>query len=238
MSLALPPTIQAALEQLIAALSSAFGPELKAIVAYGSSARGDYRPNESDVDLLVILGDDALPTLEAVGGALKLARFSARIGVILMLERETTQAADVFPLMYGDIAEEGVALLGENPFLGLQPSQAHIRLRVEQELRDARIRLRRIMAESQGETALLQATVERKLKQLRSPFRAALKLFAVPAPKGLPAVVEALASRYDISAKSVLDFAGEPRQAVVGLCSLIDRMLDEVDALGEPVESV
>ena len=238
MSLALPPTIQAAVEQLITALTSAFGPELKAIVAYGSSARGEYRPGESDVDLLVILGDDALPSLEAVGGALKLARFSARIGVILMLERETAQAADVFPLMYGDIAEEGVALLGENPFIGLQLSQAHIRLRVEQELRDARIRLRRIMAESQGESALLQATVERKLKQLRSPFRAALKLFSVPPPKALPAVIEVLATRYDLSAKSVLDFASEPRQAIVALCALIDRISVEVDAVGEPVESV
>jgi predicted nucleotidyltransferase len=238
MQLAIPADIQAALDQLITALQAAFGPELKAIVAYGSAARGDYRANESDVDLLVILGEDAQTSLEAVGGALKLARYSARIGVILMLERETAQAADVFPLMYGDIAEEGVALLGENPFHGLKPSEAHIRLRVEQELRDARIRLRRIIAESQAESAPLRATVERKLKQLRSPFRAALRLLAVPAPVAVPAVIEALAGRYGVAASSVLAYESEPRPAIMGLCALIDRLLGEVDALEVPSVSV
>ena len=60
----------------------------------------------------------------------------------------------------------------------------------------------------------------------------------MPPPKALPAVIEVLATRYDLSAKSVLDFASEPRQAIVALCALIDRISVEVDAVGEPVESV
>lgn len=230
MTVSLPHPIQASLDELLAALERVFGDELKAVVLHGSAARGDYLPEESDVDLVVVLREASLEALEQAGAALQFARYAARIEAILMLEAEAAGAADVFPLMYQDIKEEGVALRGDNPFVALSPKREHVRLRVEQELREAQMRLRRSIAEARGDEVLLRKLVTRKARQLRSPLRAALRLLGAEAPVDLAALHGAVAARHSLPTAGLPE-AADPRAAAGALNRLLTELLHEVDGL-------
>ena len=51
----LPPRHKAALDRMVSTLSDALGENLHSCVFYGSAVRGDFRPNESDLNVLVVL---------------------------------------------------------------------------------------------------------------------------------------------------------------------------------------
>lgn len=59
-----PAQVVAALGELKAALSGLYGARLRGVYLYGSYARGDYRPDDSDVDVLVVLAGEVQPSEE------------------------------------------------------------------------------------------------------------------------------------------------------------------------------
>ncbi len=87
-------------------------------------------------------------------------------------------ASDVFPLLYDDVRQRHVVLSGSDPFVDLKIKDTHRRLRIEQELREARIRMRRAVVDALGSEADIAGAVARKVKQIRGP------LARPPAPQG------------------------------------------------------
>jgi predicted nucleotidyltransferase len=227
MPVTLPDSTRAALDELTSSLRQIFKDDLVSVIVHGSAARGEFVPDESDVDLVIVIRNDTLETLEAAGKALLLARFSSRIEGILMSESEVSGASDVFPLMYRDIAEEGVAIVGKNVFASFEPKREHVRLRIEQELREARMRLRRSVAEGRGDEALLHRVLEAKKKQLRSPLRATLTLLGEAAPRKLQEILDRIAERYRVARAETI------RDEYTRMVLLIDRTLSEIDTLSE-----
>lgn len=57
----LPPEVAAALGELKAALAAIYGERLRGVYLYGSYARGDFDPESSDIDVLVVLAGDVRP---------------------------------------------------------------------------------------------------------------------------------------------------------------------------------
>ncbi len=57
----LPPKVAAALGELKAALADIYGERLRGVYLYGSYARGDFDPESSDIDVLVVLAGDVRP---------------------------------------------------------------------------------------------------------------------------------------------------------------------------------
>lgn len=227
----LPSKTKSKLEELRDALVSALGDDLQALVLYGSSVRGGFQEGRSDVDLLVVVRRDDRPILEKIGGALLLARTSARIESMLLRGDELQRAADVFPLLYDDVRSRHALLHGEDPFPGLEISDVHRRLRIEQELRDARIRLRLVLSEAPLLPRLLNGAVARKVKQLRSPLHALLRLHGRTVDDGLEAVMKDACSLYEVDAKVLLRFDEDPEAAYDALTRLLDAAIADVDAL-------
>ena len=227
----LPSNTKTKLEELRDALVGALGEELQALVVYGSAVRGGFVEGRSDVDLLVVLRHDDRALLEKIGGALLLARTSARIESMLLRGDELQRAADVFPLLYDDVRSRHVLLHGEDPFAGLEISDVHRRLRIEQELRDARIRLRLVLSEAPLLPRLLNGAVARKVKQLRSPLHALLRLRGRTVEDSVEAVIQEASSIYEIDGKAVLRFDEAPEAAYDALTRLLDAAIADVDAL-------
>jgi predicted nucleotidyltransferase len=226
---ALPERTRDHLERLCEALRERLGERLQAILAYGSVARGAFVPERSDVDLVVVLSDDARRTLQSIGPALELARHAARIEAMLLRADELQHAADVFPLLYDDIRGCNVVLHGTDPFASLKILDEHRRLRIEQELREARIRMRRGVAEATGAPRAMTTMLERKLKQLRSPLHALLLLRGIAVGDDAPAVLSACATRYgvDIAALALVREDGDA--AHDALVRLLDAAIADVD---------
>lgn len=228
---ALPVRTLQHLESLTAALQESLGGELRSLLVYGSVARGGFDAERSDVDLVVVLGDDGRERLQAIAPALELARHAARIEAILLRADELQRAADVFPLLYDDIRGCSIVLHGDNPFATLTILDEHRRLRIEQELRESRIRLRRALVEATGAPRTLAGAVERKLKQMRSPLHALLRLRGVTVDDGIATTLKGCAEHWKLELGALARTREDAHAAHDALVNLLDAAIADVDAL-------
>ena len=226
-----PARTRDAVGELVSSLKAAFGEDLASVVLHGSAVRGPFDPETSDVDLVVVLKHDGGAKLDAARRAFTLARSAERIEAMILTKEEIARAADVFPLLYEDIGRHGVALHGEQLFSALTISHAHRRLRIEQELREARIRMRRVRVDF-GDTPLkLAGALERKTKQLRSAFFSLLALKGTSVADSAAEVFRATASAYGVSIPNVLAPRANPTAAFDELAALLDKAIADVDAM-------
>lgn len=194
-------------EKFARRLADAYGDSLRAVVLYGSAARGDYREGSSDLNLLVVLDELDAAALHR-GSPLAREWVAARNPPPLMFsESEWRSSADVFPIEYTDIRDAHVVLLGEDPFAGLRIDWEHLRLQCEHELKGKKIQLR--------EGYMISADVPEDLGKLLihsfptflTLFRTALRLAGDPVPREPGAVLDALAAR--------VGFDPEPLRAIL-----------------------
>lgn len=228
---ALPAGTRAPLTALKDGLEKAAGKNLAALVVYGSAVRGGYVPEESDVDVIVVLEDTSLPQLTAIAQPLMHARYSGRVEAMILKRGAIHRAADVFPLLYDDVRQRHVILSGSDPFAGLEISDAHRRLRIEQELREARIRMRRAVVDSLGSEATIAGAVARKVKQIRGPLHALLCLKGKPCDDRLEAVLAAAGQVYGIDTGALTRVAAAPEAAHTALRGLLDAAIEDADRL-------
>jgi hypothetical protein len=161
---------------------------------------------------------------------LNLARFSARIETMILTEAEIPRAADAFPLLYDDIKRCHVVFHGTDPFAPLHIDERHLRLRIEQELREAQIRLRRAVVDGLGAGDRLAGAVERKARQIRGPLFAWLALRETAAASDhLDEVFAKAGEVLGIDAKPILRARETPNEAHDALRVLIGRAVDDVD---------
>jgi predicted nucleotidyltransferase len=228
---ALPPGTRAPLQALKDDLEKALGDNLAALVVYGSAARGGYVPGESDIDVIIVLDDTSLPQLKAIAEPLRRARYSGRVESMIVKRAHIAPAADVFPLLYDDLRQRNVLLSGTDVFSTLVIADSHRRLRIEQELREARIRMRRAVTDALGSEATIAGAVGRKVKQIRSPLHALMCLKGQQCDDRLEPVLAAAGQAYGIDTRPLTRVAAEPEAAHTALRNLLDLAIEDVDRL-------
>jgi len=233
----LPPEARLHTEQLVRALRDTLGDALAAVVVHGSLVRGGYDANRSDVDVLVILERDDRALLEKIGPALETAAAAASIDCVLFLRRELAHAADVFPLLFDDVRRCHAVLYakgGVDPLQDMVVLDTHRLLRIEQELRDLRVRLRRLTAVHVDRRSALAERLREKLKQLRSPLAGLLHARGQPpANDSLGAVLEAAAVVYGLKLGALSRIDVDVPAAADATAALLDAAIADVDARGK-----
>ncbi len=230
---ALPEAARQPLTTLKQGLEKAVGSNLAALVVYGSAVRGGYVPQQSDIDVIVVLNDTSLPQLQAIANPLMVARYSARIEAMILKREAIARASDVFPLLYDDVRQRHVLLSGSDPFANLTISDVHRRLRIEQELRETRIRMRRAVVDALGSEANIAGAVARKVKQIRGPLHALLALKGIACDDRLEAVLAACSKAWGVDTSPLLRVMAEPPVAHAAMRALLDAAIHDVDTLGE-----
>jgi predicted nucleotidyltransferase len=228
---ALAPATRAPLQALKEGLEGAVGNNLAALVVYGSAVRGGYVADESDIDVIVVLEDTSLPQLHKVAEPLTQARYRGRVEAMILKRDNLAPAADVFPLLYDDLRQRHVILSGTDVFAGLEIADAHRRLRIEQELREARIRMRRAVVDALGSESTIAGAVARKVKQIRSPLHALLCLKGRECDDRLEPVLAAAGQQYGIDTSALARVAAQPEAAHTALRALLDAAIEDVDRL-------
>jgi predicted nucleotidyltransferase len=211
------------------ALEKTLAGELVGVIVYGSAVRGEYRPSESDVDAVIVVEHARLEDLRAIRDATQLARWSARIESMVVVASELEGAADVFPLLYDEIGKEGVTIVGTNPFASIRVQDRHRRLRIEQELREAQIRLRRAAVDA-GDDAALAGAILRKTRQIRAPLAALFALRGEPSETSLAAVLEKARAVYGVATDVLAAAHEKPAEAHAALVALLTKAIDDVNA--------
>jgi predicted nucleotidyltransferase len=226
-----PRRVRDHMQELVYGLQKAAEDDLVGVIVHGSAARGDFESDHSDVDVVIVLARSSRAVLERMGNALALGRSSARIEAMILVEPEIARAADVFPLFYEEIKAFHAVIFGRDPFADLVISTEHRRLRIEQELREIQIRLRRAVTDARGDRGPVLGAIKRKTKQLSFPLRALLGLLGVETKHRIDIVFARAGKHFKLDVAPILRADEDPDAAHDALVLLLDRAIEAADRL-------
>lgn len=212
-------------------LERVLGDRLVAALVYGAVARDGYQPGESEVEAVVVLKDAELETLASIARATEEARYAARIEPTVLTEAEVRDAADVFPLVFDEIQRAHILIAGRDVFDEVSVRDADRRHRIERELREARSRLRRSVLETGGAREALGGSVTRRLREVRLPLHALLRLKGIASGSELGTVVACASAHYGVDAAPLANAREAPEAAHTALARLLEAAILDVDRL-------
>src|SRR3954452_22975784 len=174
--------IQEALNGLVEDLRATHGPNLACVVLYGSAAAGDHIELRSDYNLLIALNRITPEDLRQAQAPMReWQRLGHPLPVYFTVE-ELSDAADVFPIAFHQMANARVVLFGQDPFEFVKLSNANLRHQAEYELRSKLIQLRRLYIPASTSIEKLCDLMNDSLASFAALFRAVLLLHGRQAP--------------------------------------------------------
>ena len=184
----LPAPVTTALDALIEATRTAFGDHLISIVLHGSAAEGRLRAT-SDVNVIFVLRAVERERVDGVLNALRLARATANVRVMMIVESEIASAAAAFAIKFADIARRHRVLLGPDPFERLDVPRSAVRAQLDQMLLNLQLRLR----EAYAVRGLREEQLARAAADAAAPLRACASAILTLEGRPVPSPREALA---------------------------------------------
>lgn len=181
-------------------LSVALGEHLVSVVLYGSAARGDFVSKISDFNILVVVDDVTLVTLERL--TIPFARWrgrrqpAPRVFSAAML----ASSADVFPIEFHEIIQRHIVLAGRDVFAAIRVDDAYLRLQCERELREKLLRLEEAYIEAQERSADVARVMMESYSAFAAIFRGCLTLLGGEPPVATHDVVLAFCARAGLDA--------------------------------------
>jgi hypothetical protein len=115
---------------------------LQSITVVGSSLTKDFRPGQSDINTVLVLGEQTLDSLRRIAG---LARPMSKRKIsppLLMTASYIERSLDVFGIEFLEFQLAHETIMGDDPFAGLNINKKDVRLQCERELKAMLIRLR------------------------------------------------------------------------------------------------
>jgi predicted nucleotidyltransferase len=157
-------------------LRATHGPNLVAVILYGSAAAGDHDHRRSDYNLLVVL--DAIGP-EDLRNAHAAVREWAKLGhsvPVYFTATEVEHATDVFPIEFHQMKRARKVLYGRDVLAELEISNENLRHQVEFELRSKLIMLRRQYIPASATVEGLESLMSESLVSFIALFRGVLMI--------------------------------------------------------------
>jgi hypothetical protein len=174
--------VQQALNGLVEDLRATHGDNLACVVVYGSAAAGDTRELQSNYNLLIALNRITPEDLRLAQAPMReWQRLGHPLPVYFTVE-ELSDASDVFPIEFHQMAKARIVLYGRDPFEFVQLSDANLRHQTEYELRSKLIQLRRHYIPASISIEKLSDLMSDSLSSFAALFRAVLLLLREEAP--------------------------------------------------------
>lgn len=185
--------VQEALNGLIEDLRATHGDNLASVVLYGSAAAGDHIELRSDYNLLIALNRITPDDLRQAQAPMReWQRLGHPLPVYFTVE-ELSDAGDVFPIEFHQMANARIVLYGKDPFEFVHLSDVNLRHQTEYELRSKLIQLRSLYIPASLSIENLCDLMSDSLASFAAIFRAVLILHGKEAPVAKPDVVRAIA---------------------------------------------
>lgn len=170
------------------ALAAALPKRLRSIVLYGSTARDEFQPDWSDVNLLIFADHIDEPLLAAAAPVMT-EHEDARIAPLLLAWDDRPRAADAFAIELLDMQDAHLLLWGDEPFEDTAIEPRALRLQAERELRSRLATLdSRLLRVARDENAIGQLLAV-ALPSFVTYLRAALRLAGQSVPLTMREVI-------------------------------------------------
>lgn len=237
---ALPPEVERALREFVAAARESLGASLRSAVLYGSAAEGRMRAT-SDVNLILVLSSFDAAAVDGIRESLRVARAAARVEVMFLLEGEVVSAAERFAPKFSDILRRCRVLHGPDPFAEIAIPREREAERLRSEALNLVLRLRaayavhtlreddaaRAVAEAAGPLRTLAAVLLGLEGTPAASPREALRTLAAGAGPGAAEAVERMSEARE---EGFLP-PGIAARTLLGLLDLAGRLRDRAEAV-------
>lgn len=142
-------------DKFVDELKKVLGENLISVILYGSAAKGEDIPEQSDINLIAILKEFSLLKIDSVEKIVLKAERKKNVKTVFWTEEELKNSVDVFPVEFLDIKENHRVLFGKDIFSGISVDTKNIRHQIEFELRSKMLRLRGEWLNLKGSKPLL-----------------------------------------------------------------------------------
>lgn len=238
----IPAAARAGLKNLCDQLQQAVGDDLVSVVLYGGLAKGEYSPGRSNVNVMVVLKNARVATLDKAAPPLRAAQREFPLAPLLLTENDLHRSTDVFPVKFLDIQRRHRLLWGKDVLNGLAIGKDHLRLRCEQEIKNLLLRLRRFYAERAHRSELLENTLSGAVSGFLTNLGILLLLKTGQAPDTKPAIAQAAAQTFDLPADVLPQLlalkAGQSRPDAAELKRLYDAFMALVQQAADIVDKL
>lgn len=235
-----PEEVRRTLRPYLADVTKLFGPDLEAVILYGSAARGDYLPGRSNLNVLVLLKQQDPAILKKYAKVHRRWKNEGIVVPLFLTVGELQASAGVFPLEYRDIKDHHVRLAGRDPFTELKVDERNLLVQCQQELSGNLLRLRQRFVEGGGETEAVMILLPLSLTALLPCLRGLLRLTGRPIPTSSEELLRDLQSGLGVDAAVFLEVLSLKRGLIspgpLEIPRLFERYLAGLQALIGRVE--
>ena len=162
-------------DELVAQLRAAYGAALRAVVLYGSAARGGGRAGGGR-DVLVVVDHLGMDALRRVAPTARAWQEAGHPPPLTLTAREWASSADVFPMEYADLLDGHQVLHGALPTEGVHVNPADLRRQVEAQVLGKLLQLRAGILAAGNDAKRQLALVEASRGTMFVLFRALARL--------------------------------------------------------------
>jgi pimeloyl-ACP methyl ester carboxylesterase len=189
---------QASLNNFVEDLRATHKDNLASVVLYGSAAVGDAIAERFGFNVLVALHNITPEDLRLSQAPTREWRRLGQPMPVYFTLRELSEAADVFPIEFNQMARTRKILYGRDPFEFVKLSNENLRHQTEYELRGKLLQLRRSYIPASASAEKLSALMNESLSTFSSLFRPVLLLHGQEPPVTKQDAVRATASLLDL----------------------------------------
>ena len=187
------------LDDLVSQLRAAFGPELHAVVLYGSAAAGEHHPKKSDYNTLVLVASLPANRLQAASAAVRAWVDDGNPAPLTLTMDEWHGSADIFPMEYADVLDRHRVLFGDL-VTDVRVNPSHLRLQLEHEAMGTLLQLRRGALAAGNDAKAQLALLESSSSTVMVVFRAVLRLSGEVPPRDYVELSQKVATTASIDA--------------------------------------
>ncbi len=171
------------LNEFVSRLKEAAGKNLESVILYGSAARGDFHPGESDLNLLCTLVSIDVNELQRIAPVIHWwTRELHEPAPLVFLTEELSHSTDVFAIESLDVKRNHKVLFGKDVVADLEiPMNLH-RVEVERDLREILLKLRQHVLHAGRNELELTAVLKKTISPVKLLLRHTLLSFGEEPP--------------------------------------------------------
>jgi predicted nucleotidyltransferase len=220
-------------DSYVADYRGVFGDNCSSVIMYGSAVTHEYRPGDSDINMLIVLKNSEIGVLGRSFGVTRKWE-NRRVTVPFFMTSEYIESSlDTYPIEFIDMRSNYKVLFGEDVLARLDIKKEHLRLQCERELKGIALHLRREYVRTNGNSKVLRSLLTASVKTLLPVFKALLVLNDRPIPKLKSDIIMAIEELYDLGI-SVFTELFAPKQNFgkgQSLDEFINQFAKTIDAL-------
>jgi predicted nucleotidyltransferase len=209
----------------VADYRAVFGDNCASVTMYGSAVTHEYRPGDSDINILIVLKNFGIEELKKSFSVTRKWQRKKVSVPFFMTGEYIASSLDTYPIEFIDMRSNYKVLYGEDVLALLDIKKEHVRIQCERELKGIALHLRREYVRTNGNKKVLRRLLTASVKTLLPVFKALLVLNDRPIPKLKSDIIMAIEELYDLGI-SVFTELFDPK-AVPGAGRTIDEFINQ-----------